>query len=157
MSITIIIIGVIIFSINSRNNSSVNSNKTTIDPDTGEAVDVSNRSPENNGGQVSKITVLGLDSLSKVPDASISTQQIQAIRDDLTSNAVNYLTGHGDTLKIVTPSFDTNSYNIVANLKYNDTSYAKIYITLSAPSYVLYYLTIDNKTVYKSGNIPVQY
>jgi hypothetical protein len=158
--VIILIIGAaFLISINNRSsNNNQGSNNTTIDPDTGEAIDTSNRSPENNGGQTSKIAVLGLDSLSKVPDASISTQQIQAIRDDLSSKAINSLPGHGDTLKIITPYFDNTSYNIVANLKYNDTNnYAKIYITLNAPSYVSYYIVLNNNTVYKSGSIPVDY
>lgn len=157
--ILLIVGGAFLISITNRGtNKNQGSSNISIDPDTGEAIDVSDRSPENNGGNNAGVTVLGLDSLSRVPDASISTQQIQAIRDDLSTKAINSLPGHGDTIKIITPSFDTSSYNIVANLKYNDTSnYAKIYITLSAPSFVSYYIVLNNNTVYKSGNIPVSY
>jgi hypothetical protein len=157
--VLVIVGGAFIISITNRSsNNNQGSSNTTVDPDTGEAIDISDRSPENNGGNNSGVAVLGIDSLSRVPDASISTQQIQAIRDDLATKAINSLPGHGDTLKIITPLFDTTTYNIVANLKYNDTNnYAKIYIALNAPSYVSYYIVLNNNTIYKSGNIPVSY
>lgn len=156
--LTLIIVVAIIVTMSNRSNNNQGASQISIDPDTGEAIDITDRSPENNGGQIPGIIVLGLDSLTRVPDASISTQQIQAIRDDLTSKAINSLAGHVNTLKIITPSFDTNSYSIIANLKYNDSNnYAKIYISPNSPNSVSYYIVINNSTVYKSGDIPVSY
>jgi uncharacterized membrane protein YdfJ with MMPL/SSD domain len=156
--VLLVIVAGFIINLSNRPTSDQGTSQISIDPDTGEAIDVSDRSPENNGGQIPSVVVLGLDSLTRVPDASINSQQIQAIRDDLTSKAIKSLPGSGDTLKIITPSFDSSSYNIVANLKYNDSNnYAKIYISLNSPNSVSYYIVLNNITVYKSGDLKVSY
>jgi hypothetical protein len=157
-ALVLLVIGTIIGIIIISNRNTKGTYKTTVDPDTGEELDISDRSIENGGNNSSGVVVIGLTLLAKVPDVSMNTQQVMAFRDDLASKGIKSLDGYTNLVKVINPVYDTQKYQIVADLKYNNTNnYAKVYITINSAQSIAYTILLDGKTVYSSGNIKVNY
>lgn len=121
------------------------------DKDTGEIVSKQpNKSPESYDSS-EKVTVLGTASLYTIGAAGLANNQLPLLREDLASNGIKNLTPHDEIIKIVSPSYNSETATLEALLKYKEgVDPAKLIFSLDSIDSFTYKIVVGDKTVYQS-------
>jgi hypothetical protein len=126
---------------------------SSIDKDTGEIVNNPKTEKETYGSNA-LVSIIGMNSLAQTIDLQMNPDQIQTLREDLSSKGVKSLEKYDDQLKVVNSKFNENDYRIELDLIYNSSKNpAKMYIYIANGTEFSYSLFVDNKEVYKSGKL----